>query len=369
MRINHIFLLSIVFMCLLSIPILGQEYINAQQWGSDAESIEIADSGGYYTSDNVEGALQEIGAGGGGSSEWSDSGSVLSTADLGRSVSISNELSVEGNVYLGQSLTIDNDLTVHGQVSATAVSSTFDTVIQTSQQDNDYNISGSWRVNDDVFFSFGSSNNIRMKYDSAAGVGRIQGDSLIIGDGGTINTSYINGDGDLQVENDCAIGGDLSIMGDTLIYGNLTLGGNLVGLDESSGVMTINGDLSTSGDATINGTLYSGINTLSVSGNVTLTTNQVRSNVVVYIDGPGTVTMPAVSTLGDVKGSATIITIGAVAVSLDVNASDKQILDGTPLDDGDKATNTSTAGDMAVITYFSADGWVDQTNGWTDGGA
>jgi len=39
------------------------------------------------------------------------------------------------------------------------------------------------------------------------------------------------------------------------------------------------------------------------------------------------------------------------------------------LDDGDKITNTSTAGDIAVLTYYSADGWHASTNTWTDGGA
>ena len=50
-------------------------------------------------------------------------------------------------------------------------------------------------------------------------------------------------------------------------------------------------------------------------------------------------------------------------------ASDKLVLDGVTLDDGDKATNTSTTGDIIVLTYYSADGWYAASDGWTDTGA
>jgi len=84
---------------------------------------------------------------------------------------------------------------------------------------------------------------------------------------------------------------------------------------------------------------------------------------VVYVTGAATIVLPAVA-----EGmSVTIITIGNVAVSVDPNASDKIWLDGVALDDGDKITNASTAGDIAVLTYYSADGWHASTNSWTDG--
>jgi hypothetical protein len=72
--------------------------------------------------------------------------------------------------------------------------------------------------------------------------------------------------------------------------------------------------------------------------------------------------------------AVTVITIGATAVSVDTNASDRMYLDGTALDDGDKATNTSTTGDMIVCTYESAAGWYCASGSpdgdhWTDGGA
>jgi hypothetical protein len=83
-----------------------------------------------------------------------------------------------------------------------------------------------------------------------------------------------------------------------------------------------------------------------------------------YVTSTGTITLPAV-----VDGTSfTIITVGAIAVSVDVNASDLIMLDGTALDDGDKITNTSTSGDIAVLTYYDATGWYAATNGWTDGG-
>jgi hypothetical protein len=84
---------------------------------------------------------------------------------------------------------------------------------------------------------------------------------------------------------------------------------------------------------------------------------------VIYVTGAATITAPAV-----VAGASfTVITIGAVAVSVDVNAADLTYLNGTALADGDKITNASTTGDIAVFTYFDATGWYATTNtGWTD---
>lgn len=86
---------------------------------------------------------------------------------------------------------------------------------------------------------------------------------------------------------------------------------------------------------------------------------------VIYVTGAATITAPAIQA----GMSFTVITIGAVAVSVDVNAADRMYLDGTALDDGDKATNTSTTGDMIVCTYESSAGWYCTSNSWTDGGA
>lgn len=85
---------------------------------------------------------------------------------------------------------------------------------------------------------------------------------------------------------------------------------------------------------------------------------------VVYVTGAATITLPAVAS----GMSVTIITIGAVAVSIDPQADDLIYLDGTALDDGDKITNLSTTGDTAVITYYDGTGWYATTNAWTDGG-
>lgn len=79
----------------------------------------------------------------------------------------------------------------------------------------------------------------------------------------------------------------------------------------------------------------------------------------------GTIQLPAVTA----GMNFTIITVGAIAVHADTNASDLMMLDGVSLDDGDKATNASTAGDIIVFQYMGATGWVATSNGWTDGGA
>jgi hypothetical protein len=69
----------------------------------------------------------------------------------------------------------------------------------------------------------------------------------------------------------------------------------------------------------------------------------------------------------------TVITIGATQVDVDVQADDLMNLDGTPLNDGDKAVNTSTAGDIISCYYYDATGWYCISGGtdgdrWTDGG-
>ena len=114
----------------------------------------------------------------------------------------------------------------------------------------------------------------------------------------------------------------------------------------------------------ISGVLEAGQPTATYAGNQTLSAVECQGYII-YVTGAATITLPAVAA----GMSVTIITIGAVAVSVDPNASDKLWLDGTALDDGDKATNLSTAGDIAVLTYYSADGWHASTNAWTDGGA
>jgi len=85
---------------------------------------------------------------------------------------------------------------------------------------------------------------------------------------------------------------------------------------------------------------------------------------IIYVTAAATITLPA-ATAGM---SVTVVTIGAVAVSVDPNIADLIYLDGTALDDGDKITNLSTAGDIAVLTYYGATGWYASTNSWTDGG-
>jgi hypothetical protein len=84
---------------------------------------------------------------------------------------------------------------------------------------------------------------------------------------------------------------------------------------------------------------------------------------IIYVDTAATITIPAVAA----GASFTVITVGAVAVSVDPNAADLIVLDGVPLSDGDKVTNLSTAGDIAVFSYYGASGWYCSSNGWTDG--
>lgn len=121
---------------------------------------------------------------------------------------------------------------------------------------------------------------------------------------------------------------------------------------------------------TTNGTTWAAVQSLRTH---TITTDSTLAAALMYggifyVPEAQTITLPAVA----VGMNAVFITIGAVAVSVNPNNSDKLWLDGTALSDGDKATNTSTTGDMLVITYYSADGFYAASGSndgdlWTDG--
>jgi hypothetical protein len=101
------------------------------------------------------------------------------------------------------------------------------------------------------------------------------------------------------------------------------------------------------------------------TGNGTLTRVQMSQGHTNYVTSAAELEMLAV----DTETSFSVVTIGAIAVSVDAFATDLLYLDGTALDDGDKITNASTAGDIATIQYYNATGAYASTNGWTDGGA
>ena len=125
------------------------------------------------------------------------------------------------------------------------------------------------------------------------------------------------------------------------------------------------------------GTDYQEANTNKVTTSSKATTYTIATDAAaeayggtIYVTSAATITAPAVAA----GMNFTVVTIGAIAVSLDVNASDRMILDGTALSDGDKATNTSTSGDTITCQYESADGWFcwsgtmhATTQHWTDG--
>ncbi len=86
---------------------------------------------------------------------------------------------------------------------------------------------------------------------------------------------------------------------------------------------------------------------------------------VIEVTSAATITIPAVAP----GMNFSISTTGAIAVSADPNASDLIVRDGVAQADGEKITNLSTAGDLAVFTARAdGTGWLAATNGWTNGG-
>jgi hypothetical protein len=88
------------------------------------------------------------------------------------------------------------------------------------------------------------------------------------------------------------------------------------------------------------------------------------------ISSAGTVTLPAVAAA--LYGSRVIVMVtAAVAVSIDPNASDRIVLSGTALVDGNKITNDSSAGSFVELYCDGVNGWRTLSIGgnWIDGGA
>ena len=109
-----------------------------------------------------------------------------------------------------------------------------------------------------------------------------------------------------------------------------------------------------------NGEILQGVATISVSDTTSLTAAQCYGTVI-YVTGTTELDLPAIAD----GMNFSVITIGAVAVSIDPDDADLIVLDGTAKANGAYILNTSTAGDIAVMTYYSADGWHATTNTWT----
>jgi len=116
---------------------------------------------------------------------------------------------------------------------------------------------------------------------------------------------------------------------------------------------------------TDSGIAVSGIATKVVTGAYTAGTDDINElyGGVFYVTSAATLTLPAAGP----RMHFVVYTVGAIAVSVDPNAADLIMLDGTALSDGDKITNLSTSGDAAAFSYYGATGWYAATNGWTDG--
>lgn len=210
-----------------------------------------------------------------------------------------------------------------------------------------------------VDMDYGSADITDHTFTSDGGVTIIDGATIGIGAAGVQITT--DGDGAITL-----LGlGDGS---DENLIINLDDVSNEIGISSSTGVDNINFGtirLETTGDVT------GGVLTTSKAAGYTLGADDAREPYggIVYVTSAATITLPAIAD----GMSCSVITVGATAVSVDTNTSDLMYLDGTALDDGDKATNTSTTGDAIVCTYYSADGWWCMSGSpdgdhWTDGG-
>jgi len=104
---------------------------------------------------------------------------------------------------------------------------------------------------------------------------------------------------------------------------------------------------------------------VNISSNTTLTTTQCNGTII-YMTGNITATMPAVT----IGLDTTFYSTDATVKYVDMNASDRLRLNGTAMDDGDKATSPGNAGNAIRIHGDSAAGYTEigMIGGWVDGG-
>ena len=266
---------------------------------------------------------------------------------------IGGYLQTTGNIGIGATpdsieLYVAGDVSVTGAVTVTGgvLCANIDT------GGGDFEIGQSNRTTDTVTFSVINSTGITSVGSNLTVIGfAVVGANNDSSHLGTIDS------GDLLVKDDFEVVG-LAYFDQTLqVDGDLTVTGNFF---LNSGNIVNFADLNVSNDVTVEGNLNSGPQILSLSGNNSLSSYQC-TNSIIYV-GAGTQELPAVST----KINCTFITIGAKQGFIVPNASDRHWLDGTALADGAQIENTSTAGDIAVVTYKDATGYHVATNGWSD---
>ncbi|MCK4828394.1 hypothetical protein KA005_72360, partial [bacterium] len=96
---------------------------------------------------------------------------------------------------------------------------------------------------------------------------------------------------------------------------------------------------------------------------ITLNSIQATSTVWTVTVAAKDVILPAVAECPTLN--TTIITVGAIAVDVDVNDNDRMMHDGVANADGHKATSAGAAGDQITCIYYDADGPICQSNSWT----
>lgn len=134
------------------------------------------------------------------------------------------------------------------------------------------------------------------------------------------------------------------------LYGNVPIVGNKLYDD-----LDLNGHKITgTGEIEVSGALIGGIKPVSKSAGATLTTSEVYGHFVTHSGAsPATFVLPAVV----VGMFVSIYAETAQAITVDPNASDRIILDGTALADGVAIVSSGDAGDVVTLYGDSTDGW------------
>lgn len=149
-----------------------------------------------------------------------------------------------------------------------------------------------------------------------------------------------------------------------------------IGTTTPDQTLTVAGGLHTTGSVSFDSDVAFGISNVTKASTDILTTTQVRGSIVSNYGQTATNTLTLPTAAAGYNFIVVVSTAGAGALNIKAGTNDKLYLDGTALDDADKATLTTPAvGNTLTCFTFqtgaSAYDWICTSGGgasWSDGG-
>jgi hypothetical protein len=169
------------------------------------------------------------------------------------------------------------------------------------------------------------------------------------------------GTGGIDLAGDFVWTGDHDYTGATVSLGSLTIGTLSATTATATTPAAADSDTSVATTAFVTEGKVQKIYTEKLAVSHTLTASECYGGVYYVTAASVVLTLPPVAD----GMSITVISTGINTVTVDPDAGDLIVRDGTAQADGIAITSTGEAGDIAVLTYYDSTGWYAATNSWT----